>query len=384
MTAAALVFDVLVLAIIACFVPLGMWRGGAREACVTAGVGLGVGVALEVAAGWGRSLAGVVSLDAGNAAVVVAVAVLWSCAVMVGYGGAAVVEGGRRRALPSRMVGGVLAGINGASLAGWSLTFVWRFGLDADPTRLGGLGPVTAGLMRHSDWLLVFSVVSLGAAITGGLVWRGAARPAAWDEFVGGDPAGDGRGVAGRSALPPRLPRSADRGKVEPRPDEGPDWSAFRPLIPSPPARAARRSGDSGPADTGSLPGAERRPSPDDDAPWGSGQTRQGDGDPGPRSQPWATTDPPSPPPARPAASPRGSDRPPERPVTTPGRPLSRPGQEVVSEWLRRGTADEPRAPGSPPAGPDDTRPAREGKTPGDTPSATFPWLIERRDDPPR
>ena len=42
MTAAALVFDVLVLAIIACFVPLGMWRGGAREACVTAGVGLGL------------------------------------------------------------------------------------------------------------------------------------------------------------------------------------------------------------------------------------------------------------------------------------------------------------------------------------------------------
>ncbi|MDQ3512427.1 MAG: hypothetical protein M3462_02000 [Chloroflexota bacterium] len=384
MTPAALVFDLLLLAIVACFVPLGVWRGGAREACVTAGIGLGLAMAETFAMGWGSAASGAVGLDDGTGAAVVAVTLLWSWAALVGYAGAAVIVRRGFQPVAARLAGGVLAGLNGASLVGWSLTYVWRYPLDGDEARLDGLGPVTTVLMRHSDWLLAGSAMTLGLTIVAGLFWYGAARPVGWGDSPERDAAGDQRGVAGRSALPPRLPHSADRGKVEPRPEERPDWSAFRPVLAR---ESPEERGDAGGAPDPHRPsGVEPRRPPGDE--WSEpGPPRTGLVDAGPPSRPWQAPDRPAVP-SRPGTSPYrsgpvpdGPARPPDRPTPNLTRPSSRPGEEVISEWLRRGSVTGEPGPQDDPNPPGAGDPGTDGDDAGDKPSATFPWLIERGDD---
>ncbi len=148
-----LLLDVLLLILLALFVPIGFWRGAQREVLVSFGVLLGVVLGEFWAGPWGRDLAARSGLSENGAVFLVAMLLLVGSTFLIGYGlGAALVL--PAPGLAGRLAGALVAAGNGALLLGFSLRNIRIFLLQNE---LGLFErAVVAGLLSESlGWLLL-------------------------------------------------------------------------------------------------------------------------------------------------------------------------------------------------------------------------------------
>src|SRR5918998_995500 len=124
-----LALDALLVFIILLFVPIGLWRGAVREAIVAAAILLGAALAGAWARPWGDDLATRTAFEAPTGRFVVAVAALVLCTVCLGYGGGAAWRGDQPGTF-GRLIGGVLAALNGVLLIGFAVSFLDRYLLE--------------------------------------------------------------------------------------------------------------------------------------------------------------------------------------------------------------------------------------------------------------
>ena len=206
-----LLLDVLFGAIVLLFVPLGVWRGVAKEAMVAGGILLGAAIADAWATRWGDDLATEVDLAPDTARFVVAALALVGCAVVLGYGGGAAL-GRVPQGVLARLAGGLLAGLNAALLLAYVLAFIERY------LRGDGLGAVDDGivgraLLRDFDWLLVGAAGLLLACVLLGLLVTSIRRRREPPDLATAD--ADGGYLTPRQR-PVRLAQGGDAGKYEP------------------------------------------------------------------------------------------------------------------------------------------------------------------------
>ncbi len=210
-----LLLDGLLLLVVLLFIPIGLWRGGVREAVVAGGILLGGELAAAWARPWGDDLANQLDLRPQVARFVVAVAALLGTTLCIGYLGGGALRLGAPGLL-GRMAGGLLAGVNGLLLLGYGLGFLDQYVLERRSVPMLSDGFVAKFLLHQFGWLLLLLIAIILPVILMAAVSQ-VARGEHVDEPVEAV-SGDVAMVAGSvmRPRPVRVPHSADAGKVEP------------------------------------------------------------------------------------------------------------------------------------------------------------------------
>lgn len=112
----AIALDVLLLLILLLLIPIGMYRGGLREVCSSAGLLLGLLVASQWSERWGTWLADQTGIDAGISRFAVAVGTIVVFTGVIGYGGAT--SFAYAPGAGGRLYGGILSLLNGVIFLG--------------------------------------------------------------------------------------------------------------------------------------------------------------------------------------------------------------------------------------------------------------------------
>jgi uncharacterized membrane protein required for colicin V production len=153
-----LLLDVLLLILLALFVPIGFWRGAQREVLVTLGILLGVVLGEFWAGPWGRDLADRSGLSENGGAFLVAMLFLVGSTFLIGYGlGASFVL--PTPGIAGRVVGALVAAGNGALLLGFSLRDIRLFLLQNE-VGLFERALVARLLSESLGWLLLGGAVA--------------------------------------------------------------------------------------------------------------------------------------------------------------------------------------------------------------------------------
>ncbi|HEX5165847.1 MAG TPA: CvpA family protein [Thermomicrobiales bacterium] len=250
-----LVLDVLLVLLIALFTPIGFWRGPVKELFVTLGIIFGILLADFWARPWGRDLSDLSDLTAGSGAFIVAMCFLVASTFILGYGiGAAL--GPAYHSTEARLLGAVIAALNGTLLLSFALQYVRLYLLsDANEESLND-SYVSQFLLDQIGWVLMVAAIVavpllLYILISGRRAYE-LIYDDGYDDYVP-VPAPPRQSVnyeraraanAATSTLPPRVPgppREADqRGyKAEPEPRPQRATAETRPLVVSEPDETA-------------------------------------------------------------------------------------------------------------------------------------------------
>lgn len=160
------VLDILLLILLALFVPIGIWRGAQREVLVTFGILLGVVLGQFWAQPWGGVLARWTGLSQNGGAFLVAMICLVAGTFLIGYGlGSAML-------MPppgtlGRLAGAVVAAVNGALVLGFALQHIQGYLLAGSSIRLFDQAVVAHYLSTGVGWLLLAGAVALLVTILG-------------------------------------------------------------------------------------------------------------------------------------------------------------------------------------------------------------------------
>lgn len=200
------VLDSLLILILLLFIPIGLWRGGVKEALVAGSILLGAAGANAWATSWGDDLARWFDRDPDLTRFLVAMTSLTLSTLLLGYG--AGFAFGDEPSVHGRLAGAVFAAINATLLVAYSLLFVERFLLDSPGDSALDDGVVANVLLRHFGWILLAIGVATLATVVIGAMLRRQVDPA---DLVLSEPAPG-------PLRPVRTPRVADAGKFEPEP----------------------------------------------------------------------------------------------------------------------------------------------------------------------
>ncbi len=211
----SLLLDGLLLLVVLLFIPIGLWRGGVREAIVAGGIVLGGALAGSWARPWGDDLASQLDLRPQTARFLVALAALLGATLCVGYAGGAALRPGAPGLL-GRVAGGLLAGLNGLLLLGYGLGFLDQYVLEPKTVPALSDGLVSRFLMHQLGWVLLALVVLIVVGILTAVAASATRRDHAeeLEEDIVGDAAMVGGAVT--RPRPVRVPHLADAGKFEP------------------------------------------------------------------------------------------------------------------------------------------------------------------------
>lgn len=166
----SLALDALLLVIIISVVPLGMYRGGIREVCTSAGLLLGILITQQWAARWGDWVADVTGIDEGVSRFLVAVATIVLITATVGYGAAAAF--GHRPGPGGRMFGGLLGLANAVVFLGALIQFVADDLYEGVYPDIIQNSYVARALSLGFDWVLLATTGALLVGILFGMVVR--------------------------------------------------------------------------------------------------------------------------------------------------------------------------------------------------------------------
>lgn len=154
-----ILLDILLLILVALFVPIGFWRGVHREILVSLGILLGAALAEWWARPWGTDLANLTSLRNTGGAFMVAVLFLIGSTFLLGYGAGA--------ALPvpppgivSRVFGALVAAGNGALLLSFALRDIRVYLLPNSDSGFLDRAMVAHFLSTGVGWILLVAAVA--------------------------------------------------------------------------------------------------------------------------------------------------------------------------------------------------------------------------------
>lgn len=153
-----LVLDILLLVLLALFVPIGFWRGASREVLVTLGILLGFALGEFWAQPWGLDLADRTGLSAGAGSFLTAVLLLVAGTFLIGYGSSAIVLV-PQPGLPGRLLGAAIAFANGMLLLGFALRAIRLYLLGGVPSGLFAQAIVARVLSESMPWVLLAGAV---------------------------------------------------------------------------------------------------------------------------------------------------------------------------------------------------------------------------------
>lgn len=118
--------DLLIAVILVLFVPIGLWRGPAREAVTTGGILLGAILAGEWTPVWGPALTASTGLTPPLAGFFVAINLFLGVVLVIGYGGSLLLPP-RLPGRWARAAGGPIALLNAALIIGYTLRFLQSY-----------------------------------------------------------------------------------------------------------------------------------------------------------------------------------------------------------------------------------------------------------------
>ncbi|HEX7069784.1 MAG TPA: CvpA family protein [Rhodothermales bacterium] len=195
--------DILLLLLIALFVPIGFWRGVQREVLVTLGILFGAALADAWALPWGRDLATLTRLRESGGAFMVAVLFLIGSTFLLGYGAGAALPV-PRPGLISRLFGALVAGGNGALLLNFALRDIRVYLLPGENANFLDRAVFAHFLATGMGWLLLGAgVVFVPIVVALALFGRGTVVVEEDEEdYYVEEP-------SSRRPLPPRVPIGA-------------------------------------------------------------------------------------------------------------------------------------------------------------------------------
>lgn len=174
-----LLLDVLLLILIALFIPIGFWRGTHRELYVTLGIFFGAALAQSWAQPWGSDLASLTRLRESGGVFMVAVLFLIASTFLLGYGAGSALTVPRPGWI-SRAFGAIIAGFNGALLLSFALRYIRIYLLPDQSPGFLDRAQVAQFLTVYAGWLLLgAAAVCLPIVVVLALLGRGQtiARP---------------------------------------------------------------------------------------------------------------------------------------------------------------------------------------------------------------
>lgn len=172
----ALVLDLLLFIILLMMVPIGFFRGGLRELCVSGGLMLGILLAGEWAGRWSALPKKMFEISNGAAEFLMGIVIAFGVTALFGYGGSAAFS--YQPGPGGRLYGAYLALINGMVAAGFLINLYLRTvapGLDDEPITSGILA---SALSRGFGWVLLVATIGVGFATVFGMFVRERPDPA--------------------------------------------------------------------------------------------------------------------------------------------------------------------------------------------------------------
>lgn len=225
--------DILLLILIALFVPIGFWRGAQREVLVTLGILLGAALADAWASSWGAALADLTRLRESGGAFMVAVLWLIGSTFLLGYGAGAALPV-PRPSMFSRLFGALIAGANGALLLSYALRDIRIYLLPQENAGFLDQAMVARFLSGGAGWLLLGGVL-LAVPLVVGLALLGRGEVVA-DYGEADETFETGYSLSPRR-FPPRMPAVADDDTTVAYKTEPPTVAPRRPTDETRPIR---------------------------------------------------------------------------------------------------------------------------------------------------
>ncbi len=206
-----LLLDALLILIIILLIPIGVHRGGLREACTAAGLLLGMHLVDEWAGPWGEWLSETTGIVSNVMTFIVAVVVLLLTTAFVGYGATAAFASSPGAG--GRMYGAILAFLIGAVFLGNIITYVDRYLYEGQTPSIVNDGYVSRVLSVGMGWVLLWAALVIVLTTLFGMV----GRERDTDEFV--MPIARAP-VAAPSSRVTETPVATETEKIEPRAPE--------------------------------------------------------------------------------------------------------------------------------------------------------------------
>lgn len=157
----ALVLDFLLLIMFLMMVPIGFYRGGVRELCVSAGLLLGILMTGEWAEQWASVFERMFGMSNGNATFLMSALITFSITALFGYGGSSVFSW--RPGPGGRLYGAYLALFNAMIATGFLIN---RYGEYIAPATDGE--PITSGILARTlsdDFGVILLVATIGIGL---------------------------------------------------------------------------------------------------------------------------------------------------------------------------------------------------------------------------
>lgn len=165
-----LLLDALLILIIILLIPIGVHRGGLREACTAGGLLLGMHLVDQWAAIWGEWLSDFLGIVPNVTTFIVAILVLLLTTGFVGYGATTAFASSPRAG--GRMYGAILAFLVGAVFLGSVIDYVDRFLYEGETPEIIRQGYISRLLSVGIGWVLLFAALVVVLATLFGMVVR--------------------------------------------------------------------------------------------------------------------------------------------------------------------------------------------------------------------
>jgi hypothetical protein len=179
----ALVLDFLLVIVVLMMVPIGFFRGGLREMCVSAGLLLGIMMSDAWAERWASLYERMFGMSEAPATFLMGVSITFVITALLGYGGSAALS--YQPGPGGRLYGAYLALFNAMIVTGYLINlFVTHIRPQADGDAVTG-GPVARTLSDGYGGVLLVATIGIGIATVLGMFLRDrATEPPSWQAPV--------------------------------------------------------------------------------------------------------------------------------------------------------------------------------------------------------
>lgn len=166
----ALVLDFLLVIVFLMMIPIGFYRGGLRELCVSGALMLGILMAGEWADRWATLYERMFGMGTSSATFLMGVTIAFGITAVIGYGGSSVLA--YQPGPGGRLYGAYLALFNAMVVAGFLINLYVALIVPASDTESITTGIVARTLSENFGWVLLVATLGVGVATLFGMFVR--------------------------------------------------------------------------------------------------------------------------------------------------------------------------------------------------------------------